>query len=440
MLKTKTISMHYDSVFSLEHNNRTFTPHNVDPERTRWNYNCIAAGEAAYIDFEDPRVEREFWNRYQELNALYWSNRAIADELEYTRYREHMRYLRKCRQMIYFNPENEVEAFLYLLLLPLIIVGETALTIKEIQAEAEHFNFKCERKLQIQDFKEMKCSAREYLNECDKSYSTTYLQSMDHLVKEAARSAENYVLASETVSYGFEKKERFATIDEIYSKVYEPPFRAFQDKQRPCRRYEGTYLEYIREGQREMTLKKKQNRNTKNRKTAEAVEFVIGIGDMDNTGYADAFQDAKKAETLLKDYCDHLVQQRNMCFVTTKELENPNWQPPFKHGLIILNLTVHCDEATPGIHLTCIPYSRDCKRGPAVQVALGRAMAGMGYPSTWRDVLDENGERIPKRTKDGKKIFNQDGTVRYRQEPDKQGVIDWIEEQKKWLQDEMERN
>lgn len=189
-----------------------------------------------------------------------------------------------------------------------------------------------------------------------------------------------------------------------------------------------------------MTLKKKQNRNTKNRKTAEAVEFVIGIGDMDNTGYADAFQDAKKSETLLKDYCDHLVQQRNMCFVTTKELENPNWQPPFKHGLIILNLTVHCDEATPGIHLTCIPYSRDCKRGPAVQVALGRAMAGMGYPSTWRDVLDENGERIPKRTKDGKKIFNQDGTVRYRQEPDKQGVIDWIEEQKKWLQDEMERN
>ena len=81
--------------------------------------------------------------------------------------------------------------------------------------------------------------------------------------------------------------------------------------------------------------------------------------------------------------------------MTTQELTNPNWQPPFRHGLIILNLTMHADEATPGIHLTCIPYSRDCKRGPAVQASLGRALTGMGYPSTWKDVLDENGERVP---------------------------------------------
>lgn len=66
-------------------------------------------------------------------------------------------------------------------------------------------------------------------------------------------------------------------------------------------------------------------------------------------------------------------------------------------------------------------------------------MTGMGYPSTWKDALDKNGERMPKRDRTGKVIHNADGTVRYKQEPDGQGIIDWIEEQKKWIQNEMER-
>ena len=107
--------------------------------------------------------------------------------------------------------------------------------------------------------------------------------------------------------------------------------------------------------------------------------------------------------------------------------------------MIVLNLTVHCDEATPGVHLTCIPYSRGCKRGPNVQAALGRALTEMGYPSTWKDTLDENGDRIPKRTKSGDLVYNSDGSVRYSQEPDGQGIIDWIEEEKQWIQREMAR-
>ena len=234
-------------------------------------------------------------------------------------------------------------------------------------------------------------------------------------------------------------EHRFATIDEIYVKLYEPSFREFQARQRPCRRYNGTYLEYIREGHAKGIAKKQQTKNAKNRFPAEALEFVIGIGDMHNTGYEAAFEDAKKSETLLKDFCDHLLTQHNVCFVTTKELHDPDWQPPFRHGLILLNLTMHADEATPGIHLTCIPYSRDCKHGPKVQATMGRAMTGMGYPSTWKDVLDENGERIPKRNKDGEIIHNKDGSIRYQQEPDQQGVIDWIENQKRWIQLEMKK-
>lgn len=363
----KTISGHYDSAFSLEHNNRTFTPKNVDPSRSHWNYYCVSAGESAYLEFEDPRYVQEFWKRYKEMNALYWSNRALADALEYERFREHMRSLRKWQRIIDFYPMNEVEEFFYMLLFPLIFVVEIALTIEEVLTKAEYYNYKCERKLQIQNYKDMSWCAREYLADHDKNMGTAYLNAMDYLVKEAAYSAQNLVVASQSMSFEPYKMERFANIEEIYNKVYEPSFRTFQDKQRPCRRYEGTYLEYIREGQHEMHVKKSQNKSTKNRKPSEAIELVLGIGDMDNTGYFAAFDDAKKSEAILKDYCNHLMQQKNVCFVTTKELDNPKWQPPFKHGLIVANLTVHCDEATPGIHMTVIPYSRGCKRGPEVQ-------------------------------------------------------------------------
>ena len=213
----------------------------------------------------------------------------------------------------------------------------------------------------------------------------------------------------------------------------------FQNKQRPCRRFNGTYLEQIRAGQHKTAKAKQQSKNTKSRKTAEAIEIVFTIGDKDNTGYAEAFVEAKCAEEILGDFCDHLLGQSNLCTVTTKELEDPNWGPPFKNGLIVVNLTVHADEATPGVHLTCIPYSCDCKRGPAVQASMGRALAGMGYPSTWKDSLDESGSRIPKRNKNGDIVYNLDGSIRYKQEPDKQGILDWIEEQKQWIQKEMKR-
>ena len=217
----------------------------------------------------------------------------------------------------------------------------------------------------------------------------------------------------------------------------DPTFQAFQAKQRPCRRYEGTYLQYIREQERKEIQKKSQNKNNRNRKMTEAFEIVFGIGDMDNTGYDAAWNDAMKSEELLKDFCDHLLQQKNICFVTTEELARPNWQPPFRNGLILLNLSMHGDEATPGIHMTCIPNSRNCKRGPAVQPSVSRAFTGRGYPSTWKDVLDENGDPVPKLDRNGEVIHNKDGSVRYKKEPDGQGVLDWIEDQKRWLQKEM---
>jgi len=435
----KTISGHYDTVYSLNHNNRKFIPRNVEYSRTFRNYYCIEAGADAYVNLDDPRCLAEFWAQYRSLSQAYWDERAVAKTLAYGRYRENMRRLRYLAYRLCHFPDDEVGLFVFLLCLPLIIISEAALEHQRQQLKDEFDSIKEEQWLRDMEFNATKASFREALLAHDRLNGTEHLRQLDTIVTEMARCADDHLFGAQESSFESTPMPRFATLEEIYDKLYEPSFRAFQEKQRPCRRYNGTYLQKVREDQHKAAKMKQQTKNAKNRKTAEAIEIVFGIGDMDNTGYRNAPKDAYMSEYLLKDFCDHLMQSEKVCFVTTKDLETPGWQPPFKNGLIILNLTVHCDEATPGIHLTCIPYSRACKRGPEVQAALGRAMTGMGYPSTWKDVLDEHGERVPKRDKNGNAIHNADGTVRYKQEPDGQGIIDWIEDQKRWIQNEMER-
>ncbi len=439
MPKLKTISGHYDTAFSITHNNRNFIPKNVDIHRIPWNYNCVSVGEEAYFESDDPRHISEFWQRYQELNEMYWQNRSLAQTLAYKRYHEHLEYMRKYCHPFFRIPNNGIEALVTLLLLPLFVPCGIYLTHHQQQAKKEWEQFKEEQWLQDMYFKASRASLRNALYTHDHVTGTHYLRSMDQTVTQLAAIAQNYEVIPPPVQSESSSTPRFASLEEIYEKLYEPSFRKFQAKQRPCRRYNGTYLEQIREGQRAQTQKKQQSKNANSRKTSEAIEIVFGIGDMDNTGYVQAPEDAKKAEVLLKDFCDHLMRNPKLCCITTKELNDPNWIPPFNNGLIVLNLTVHADEATPGIHLTCIPYSRNCKRGPDVQASLGKAMAGMGYPSTWKDKLDDQEKKIPKRDRNGNIVHNQDGSTRYQQEPDGQGIIDWIEDQKQWIQKEMEK-
>ena len=438
-MKLKTISGHYDTSFSLEHNNRIFMPQNVDPTRMNRNYNCITAGQDAYVNLDDPRCLADFWTQYKELTKVYWEERLTAKNLAYERYKESMRRLRHLTYRLWHFPDDEVGLFVCLLCLPLIVLGEVCLEHQRQQLRDEFDSIKEAQWLRDMEFNAAKVSFRESLLAHDRSNGTKHLQQLDTIVKEMAICANDHQAVAQKLSFDAAPMPRFATLEQIYDKLYEPSFRAFQEKQRPCRRYDGTYLQKIREDKSKAAKAKQQTRNAKDRKTAEAIEIVFGIGDMDNTGYLNAPMDAYMSEYLLTDFCDHLMQSENLCFVTTQDLETPGWQPPFMNGLIVLNLVGHFDEATPGVHLTCIPYSRGCKRGPEVQAALGRAMAGMGYPSTWRDVIDGNGERVPKCDKNGNVIYNADGTIRYKQEPDGQGIIDWIEDQKRWIQKTMER-
>lgn len=441
-MKQKTISGHYDSVYSLDHNNRRFIPKNVDLSRIENNYNCIAAGEQAFPAGDYPVNTAEMWRQYRWVCNTYWEQREVYKASGMDQTREGLWELRRLYYSMLQLPHDPLAMLIKLLFLPVLIPCGIAVSALAKEAAKELENERFQQWARDQEFKLYRKEMRAALREYDVRQGTQMCQAIDELIASMPIfDIEGIPLEPPRSEEVFAKdytQARFATIEEIYAKCFEPSFRRFQDKQRPCRRYEGTYLEQIREKQ-DRSGRSKGSRSEKSRAVAEAIEIVYCIGDMDNTGYDHAPMDAKRSEILLKDFCDHLLQDPHVCYVTTRELDDLNWQPPFKHGLIVLNLIMHGDEATPGVHLTCIPYSCDCKRGPGVQASLGRAMTGMGYPSTWKDVLDQDGEPIPKKDRNGNVILNDDGTIRYQQEPDEQGIVDWIEGQKKWLAQEMQK-
>ena len=306
-MRKKTISGHYDKVFSLSHNNRLFTPKNVDPSRTPWNYNCISAGLPFPADKELLQYLDEYWRTYRILSELYWSERAVSRALQEESFQQYLARMRKYRQMQYDLSSDPIVSFFCLLLTPVFLPCQIYLQYQNHQARQELAALKEEQWLQDMTFNAYKQSFREALKEHDTKTGSKYLQTLDSLVSDMAFAAEDYLHVKPQQDLTPAKEHRFATLEEIYDKLYEPVFREFQNKQRPCRRYNGTYLEQIREQQAKEKVKKQQTKNAKSHSIAEAIEIAFGIGDMDNTGYIAAYQDAKQSEALLKDFCDHLL-------------------------------------------------------------------------------------------------------------------------------------
>jgi len=422
----KTISGHYDTTYSLEHNNRDFIPRNVDPARIARNDFLVTAGHLVSPDFPNALDMSALWDGYRQANEMYWKGYSLERQRIWRREALCKRQLQLANRLI-IPSLNPIVFACQLVLAPLFIAGHIALKTQAKQFLKEVESDKLELQSEKNRFLQSKKSLRQILRDRDRETGTDLLKQMDTL---AHRSRL-------IIDYSPPPEPQFATLDQIYRKVFEPGFQAFQDRQRKCRRYYGSYLDQIRDRQHQAKIS--GSKSEKTRTQSEAIEIVFTLGDMDNTGYDAAPDDARKAESLLRDFNRHLLTLPNVCTVTTTELAIPDWQPPFKHGLILLNLTAHFDEATPGIHMTAIPYSRGCQRGPEAQPSLGRALTGMGYPSTWRDVLDSDGNPVPKRDRYNNIIYNKDGTPRVQKEPDKQGIIDWIEDQKIWLQQEMEQ-
>lgn len=133
-MKCKTISGHYDSVYSVAHNNRAIISKNVDVSRSGRNYYCVSAGDPVLFGPSDPQFLHEFWSQYRALSNRYWEDRAVVKHQELEKYWARMRHLRALSRAWCEMPNNTVLAWIWLLTLPLripcgIYITNTALCL-----------------------------------------------------------------------------------------------------------------------------------------------------------------------------------------------------------------------------------------------------------------------------------------------------------------------
>ena len=208
------------------------------------------------------------------------------------------------------------------------------------------------------------------------------------------------------------------TLEQAYEKLFQESYDRWLEKEHRKSRAKNappTYYEKIEQ----------------DKKKHLSYEVIWQIGDMDDTGYDTNPEDAKIAEDILWNFAMRLMfDLPNVTFISKNKIEDPDWKPPFEAGIIITNFVLNGDESTPHLHMTFVPYSDHCSRGQQTQNALSQTFARMGYKTTMKHAVDKNNELVWQDTPEGKKPQ----MVR-----DAFGAIEWIEEQKEWLAEQIEK-
>lgn len=224
-----------------------------------------------------------------------------------------------------------------------------------------------------------------------------------------------------------------ASLSEIYNKVFEPSWQEYQQKQRPARRFNGTYLDYIR--QKQLEESKNKNANTKSKMPHECSELILQIGNSLDTGFKSNPDDFAKASVIMRKTLDYICELPYVIVITEKELNDPNWKPP-SNCIVLVNSVTNEDESTVHCHISFL-CAASSERGCKVQNSLSRCFENIGFPTTYTYALDEKGNRIPKRDKEGCIVTDAQDNIVYKKEVDKKGVIDWISDIQEYIEHEM---
>lgn len=158
-------------------------------------------------------------------------------------------------------------------------------------------------------------------------------------------------------------------------------------------------------------------------------EIIWQIGDMRDTGFVYTPEDANRAQDLLDEFAKYLLELPEVCVVTEKELNDPNWKPPFEAGLIVHHMVYHGDENSPHIHMTYIPYTTNSSKGAPVQNAFAQTFKDLGYPTTMKQAVTETGDLVWQK--------DEDGNLKPQMKRDRYGGADWVETQKAVFQEMM---
>ena len=207
------------------------------------------------------------------------------------------------------------------------------------------------------------------------------------------------------------------TLEQIYDKLFQKSYEEWLAKERKKSRAKDdppTYYEKIE----------------KDKKKHLSYKIIWQIGDMDDTRYDTDHLSAIWAEDVLLRFAEHLMYEvPNVTYISKERLEDPEWKPPFEAGVVITNFAFNGDESTPHLHMTFVPYSDNCSRGPKTQNALAQTFTRMGYKTTMEQARDASDELVWQDTPEGRK--HQMVRTAY-------GAVEWIEEQKNWIAEDME--
>lgn len=208
-------------------------------------------------------------------------------------------------------------------------------------------------------------------------------------------------------------KDEDITLEQVYDKLFAASYQEWRDKEIKKgrgKRFPETYYEKIKQDkQKHLTY-----------------EIIWQIGDMRDTGFDYKKEDANRAQELLDDFAEYLLGLPEVCVVTQKELNDPEWKPPFEAGLIVHHMTYHGDENSPHIHMTYIPYTTHSKSGASVQNVFSQMFEDIGYPTAMKQATTESGELVCQTDKDGNRVPQM--------KRNKHGGVDWVEAQKLVLQ------
>lgn len=213
-------------------------------------------------------------------------------------------------------------------------------------------------------------------------------------------------------------KDSEITLKQVYEKLFGKPYKEWRDreiKKGRGKRFPPTYYEKIEQDKQKHLC----------------YEIIWQIGDMRDTGFVYTPEDAAKAQDMLDEFAKYILELPEVCVVTQKELDDPNWKPPFEAGLIVHHMVYHGDENSPHIHMTYIPYTTNSSKGAPIQNAFAQTFKDLGYPTTMRQAVTETGDLVWQK--------DEDGNLKPQMKRDRYGGADWVETQKAVLQDMMLR-